>query len=309
MKRNLLVLLAVLTVSLLCVSCKDDGPKIPAYLHLDKINVTHPTDGTTMIYGDAFLTSEIDACQIECYFDGIDTSAILGTFPLPCTVPVLCNERKIRKIVVYPFVRQDGVVATHIPYPFYLSYTDTNLVVAPDSVTNIGTQDADGLWTINTPYRSTSVMRLLKSEWFEPVQLNVAFDSTVERVNDAQTACSGYGYGRVHISADEQSKMFFIQDLLTEKDPTSYLYLEMDYWTDTPFDIGMQSQVSATSSTSVAGCVTLHPNKHWQKIYINLGRTWRYFNYNKDFRIVFTVFNLDQTDGDVRIDNVKVLSL
>lgn len=309
MRHHIYILLAAILFSALAASCKPEGPSIPIYLHLDKASVQHPTDGTTIIYGDAFLTSDIDAVQVECWWEGVDTTTNLGTFQLPCTIPVLTDQKKIKKIAVYPFVRQNAQAGTHIYYPYYMPYIDSNLVVAPDSVTNIGSQEADGRWNIDVNYRSTLSMKILKTEWFEPVQLNVAFDSIVERVIDADNARSGSGYGRVHISADEGSKTFFIKDVLKEKDPTAYLYVELDYWTDTRLEIGMQSEELNGGSTSLKGCVTLFPTTGWRKVYINLGRTWRQFHYNEEFRVAFTVLNIDRIDGDIRLDNVKVLSL
>lgn len=308
MKRHTLIILTALALATMVTSCKQEGPEIPVFLHLDKVSVLHPTDGTTAIYGDAFLTSEIDGVNIKCKFEGVDTTANLGTFLLPCTVPLLTDRSKIKEITIYPIVKQNGISGSHIWYRFYTPYVDSNIVVAPDSITNIGVQGTDGLWNIDVRYRTTQQMNILKTEWFEPVQLSVAFDSVVERVNDASMARSGNGFGRVHFTPTDTTMTFFIKDVLTETDPTADLYLEMDYWTDTKLDVGMQSHEALSNNTALAGCVTLYPNDHWQKIYINLGRTWGHFNYYKEFRVAFTLLNEGRKSGDVRIDNVKVLS-
>ena len=165
MNRQLFIGL-LLCATMLMVGCKKDPDTFPAYLHLDKIEVEHNSDGTTAAYGDAWLTSEIDAVQIELWFEGEKNTTQLGTFELPCTVPVLTDKRKIDKIHVYPFVKQNGIAATHIYYPYYEYFIGRELPLAPDSVTNIGLLDEDSLWTITVPYRSSQYIGVKVHEFF-----------------------------------------------------------------------------------------------------------------------------------------------
>ena len=310
MKRNLFLGI-FLVVALMLVSCNDDDYKhvAPAYLHLDKIDVIHNSDGTTSTWGDSWLTSKIDAVQIELWFKGEDATTTLGTFELPCTVPVLTDKREIEKIQISPFVKQNGIAATHIYYPYYEIYVGHNIEIAPDSITNIGVQDKDSLWSISVPYRGSKYMDVLLHEFFEPQQMSIVLDSMAERVTN-EDACSGLGFGRVEFKASEDNKTFFADKILTEHDASSYLYLEMDYRTDARLAIGMESSATIGGNPSILSVITLYPtDDEWNKIYINLGRTWKYFNYNPHFKICFTILNKDKIDGNVDIDNLKVLSL
>jgi hypothetical protein len=54
--------------------------------------------------------------------------------------------------------------------------------------------------------------------------------------------------------------------------------------------------------------MTLLPNNRWQKIYINLGRTWGQYNYNTPIRLFFQAANPNKTGGKVKIDNVKIVA-
>ena len=66
----------------------------------------------------------------------------------------------------------------------------------------------------------------------------------------------------------------------------------------------------STSGTATSNSVmTLYPNSQWQKIYINLGRTWRQFNYNTPITLFFQVANPDHKGGRVMLDNVKVITI
>ena len=43
-------------------------------------------------------------------------------------------------------------------------------------------------------------------------------------------------------------------------------------------------------------------------LYINLGRTWSWFNHNPSFKLSFAALNPYGEEGDVRIDNVKLIT-
>jgi hypothetical protein len=43
-------------------------------------------------------------------------------------------------------------------------------------------------------------------------------------------------------------------------------------------------------------------------MYINLGRTWAYFNHPQTFTLSFSAVNEDGTGGIVNIDNAKLLT-
>ena len=310
MNRPLFIgLLAIVTIFLVSCSSHDDVATIPAYLHLDKISVTHNSDGSTSSWGDGWLTYDVDAAQIELWFENEDTTTRLGTYELPCNIPVLTKKRRIEKIQIYPFVKQNGIAATHIYYPYYQKYVAYDVPLAPDSVTHIGAQDSTGQWGISVPYYSAQNMDVKVCELFEPQQMSITLDSNVTRVIN-EDARSGLGFGRATLKSTDNNKTFFIKQELAEFNPSSYLYLEMDYRTDMMLTVSMESSFVTGGTKSLEGVVTLYAtDNQWNKIYINLGRTWKYFNYNPKFRIGFTALNTEKIDGNVDIDNLKVLSI
>ena len=54
--------------------------------------------------------------------------------------------------------------------------------------------------------------------------------------------------------------------------------------------------------------MVVRASKDWQHLYINLGRTWSYFNHTPNFRISFSALNTDGIEGDIRFDNVRLLT-
>ena len=52
----------------------------------------------------------------------------------------------------------------------------------------------------------------------------------------------------------------------------------------------------------------INPKDHWNKMYVNLGRTWSQFYYRTPIKVYFQVVNDQGTGGDICIDNIKVLT-
>lgn len=303
-------LLSVVLASLLFCSCKkfDGDVTVPSYIHIDRIDVvaqSHDAPSTE----DGFYTSLIDAVQLVCYFAGDTAETSLGTFQLPCSVPVL-RSGTMSYLTVVPCVKQNGISGTRIQYPYYQTIRLTDVKVSSDSVTNVGTfSPVDGLWHLEANYYPTSRMTVAMEEYFEPTTFNILFDSVMEWVrHDPDAACTGQGYGRVHVSPSDKTLRFCI-DKKFDIPSNEYVYLEMDYYTDVQLKIYMDGYLVNGGNNSWREFITLYPNRSWQKIYINLGKVWSQFNYNSPFSVFFYAVNDNGSDGYVRFDNVKIVTI
>lgn len=300
-KRNTgVALLALAFIALLFNSCKkfEGDITVPAYIHIDAIEVT-PQEQNAPSSEPGFYTSKIDAVQLIAYFEGDEVETTIGVFQLPCTAPVL-RYGKMKYLHVIPVIKQNGSSATRISYPFYQTIKLDTVVLYPDSILNLG--------TFQTHYFTRQHINFLTEDYFEPTAFASHFDSTVVWVgNDPENACTGQGYGLVHIPDTVKSVNFAITDEFNI--PNNYLYLEMEYITDVELYIHMIGhEVSASGNTSIKSVMCLNPNTKWNKIYINLGRTWSQFNYTNPFRIYFQAVNPDGKEHNVKIDNVKILT-
>ena len=297
--------LIVLTFS----SCKkfSGDVTIPAFVHLDYIDIV-PQSEEAPSTEPGFYSSLIDAVQFTGYFEGDTAEINFGTFQLPCQVPVL-RHGTMKYLVVTPVLKQDGASGTRIEYPFFMPKKLENIRLAPDSTTNLGTYNpSTNKWSIETYYRTRKQMTVLMEEYFEPTSFSIGFDSTMIWERDAMgLACTGQGYGRVHIDSGVSNVPFMVKSGLSAP-KGSMLYLEMDYWTDVDLAVNMTAELVSGSTQGTVGVITLYANAHWQKIYINLGRSWRQLNYNSPFFVSFQALNLDGKEHDVRIDNVKILA-
>ncbi len=317
------IFLSLLIVAFVMCGCKkDNSEKAPSFLHLDKVTLVERTDAS-VVSPEGFLSCDIDAVQLLAYWDGDDEETNLGVYQLPCTVPALRKDT-ITRLIIVPVIKQNGIAATRVEYPYYEYVYLYNVPIATDSTTNIGTPDADGLWTVSTTYRpwtvqqivngqvlsvSDTVVKVLAQEYFDDIQYSLIFDSKVHRTTEASEIRSGTGSGYVVVADSASTVDFEINSDIICNDPNAYLYLEMDYKTDVRLSVGMKSAYYDGGNTSIQSAMTLYETDKWKKIYINMGRLWTQFNRNSKFRIVFSALNSEGKGGFVYLDNVKLVQM
>ncbi len=296
-KYFLLALIVVATAA-----CdKFDGK--PAYLHIEAVDlVDNPSDSWSQESG--FFTSLIDAVNIIIWVDGDDAETNLGMFQLPCTIPVL-RDGNIDRIDIVPVVKQNGIAGTRIPYPFFEKITINNVRLTVDSTTDLG--------HVQTRYISKSIMKVLWQEYFEPGPGTIKLDTVVQRlVYKPDTVCSGYGCGVVRINDSVKVVNFWSDTTINVSDPSAVLYLEMDYWSDLDFTVGLRNPQYAGATPVAYSIMTLYgrPEAGWQKIYINLGKLWgQQYNHYPDIRLYFSLLNPDGKGGNLYLDNMKLVMM
>ena len=307
MKRIIILLFC----SVLLVSCTDDDTFVaPAFLHIDAIDLVPPSSNAITLE-DGFYTSDIVACYVSVHYPGASTLDNLGLFQLPFSVPIL-HDGPIDYIEVYPAVRQSGSSSKLPFYTFYkplkidkLSFTLDDTLYTDTLFTRSG--DTLSLDTLHTTY-NISLSDVHMYELFEPTSSALYFDSVTWHKHAPSDACSGQGYASVHVPDSLARVPFAIDYNFYVTDSRRAVYLELDSRSDIPFEIYMEAAYTSGGATDVQRVMVINPSTKWQHIYVNLGRTWNYFNYNIPFRLSFAALNVDGREGDIRIDNVRVLS-
>ncbi|MCR5822372.1 MAG: hypothetical protein K6F85_05590 [Bacteroidales bacterium] len=300
--RNLIL---GLIATLVFASCKNtDEVAVPSFLHVDAISVAKPADGPFASESDGFFTSDINAAYVVAYYPGHSAVDTIGGFQLPFTVPIRYTGQA-EYIEIYPMIKISGTSGMRGFYPFY------SMIVLRDSLmfNELDTLKFDTL----KAYYAATMDAPLKKEFFEPTQGGIIFDSVVNWIrHDASAACTGFGCGNVHINADQNHVDFKMTEKCTGLDPnivgSKTVYLELDYRGNKRLSVEMTSARERGGNETTEEIMTINPSDTWKKIYITLGRTWKWFNYNPEFRIVFSVLNAEGTEGDIWIDNVKIIS-
>ncbi len=299
MQRLIKTLSIALTITLLAACTDNDNFTAPAFIHVDSIALAaSASDGIG--HGDpGFYTSDIVAAYVVAHRPGINHVDTIGLFRLPFTVPVLFDGA-LDYLDFYPAVEQSGIA---LALPFYTYYNSIHF-----SGVTLSSGDTLNLGTINTTYNPLTDIPMLY-EPFEPTEADVATDSVVEWVrHDRDGACIGEGYGRVKVGADQENVAFAIDHTFRLFDRSKICYLELDIKSTKEVGLYMHAAYTEGGNDDIKGVINIHPQEEWQHMYINLGRTWEFFNHPTKFRLSFAALNTDGTAGEVLIDNIKVLS-
>jgi hypothetical protein len=305
MKYSKLIIFASVVAAIFAAACdRYEGDTIvPAYIKIDAINVVdNPSDSWSQEKG--FFSSNIDAVNVIVWKRGDTAETNLGTFQLPCKIPVL-KQGLVDYIHILPVVKQDGIAGKRITYPFYQSINIDSVIFNADSVIDLG--------TLQTKYVSKSLMKVLWKEMFEPGPGDITLDSTVSRCYSLDTVrptYGDYGCGVVRVPAGSTSISFATDTTYNISDPLAILYLEMDYWSDVDLSVELCNPSYQDGPINLKPHMTIYgkPEKGWQKIYINLGSTWsQHFNHYPDIRPHFTILNEEGGAGNLFIDNIKLI--
>lgn len=304
-KSIYLCLMAFVGIAVSCDRFEGDTT-VPSYIKIDAMTVVdNPSDTWSQERG--FFSSKIDAVNIIIWKRGDTAETNLGTFQLPCRVPVL-RQGLIDYVKIAPVVWQDGVSGKRIYYPFYQTLTFDSVRLAQDSVTDFG--------NLQTRYISKSTMKVLWKEMFEPGPGKISLDTVVKRcysLNDTvQSDYGDYGCGVVRVPAGTTSIAFGSDTTYHVGDPLAILYLEMDYWSDFDFSVELNNPSYQDGPVNLIPHMTIFgkPEKGWQKIYINIGSTWSHsFNHYPDIRPHFTILNNEGRAGNLYLDNIKLIMM
>lgn len=296
--RASLLLLAVFVLA----SCgKDADFTPPAFLHVDGITLRQTPSITT---NEGFYTHDIVAAYVVAHYPGRSSVDTLGLFRMPFTIPVLYNG-KADYIDIFPAVEQSGISGT---LPYYTYYAPIHHTAA-DSTT-LRTGDTLNLGIDTTAYRPHPYVDSLQLfESFERPRAHISFSSALTWIDDdAAGACTGSGYGHIELSPSDEMVSFEGTDTFAVTDPGKIIYLELDVKSTLPLAVYMRASSRAGQAADRLPVMTINPIDHWQHLYINLGRTWAYYNHPTTFSLSFSVVDEDGTGGTVDIDNVKLIT-
>lgn len=293
---------AVLTVlaAVAFGGCSGENFTAPSFLHIEGITVDI-SEEDPLSYNMGFYRSDVVAAYVVAHYPGEMSVDTVGLFRLPMTTPLLWDGRA-DYIDIYPAVEQSGVSGT---LPYYTFYNKIHITSA-DSTT-LAAGDTLDLGVLKTQY--TGFTHKLFWASFDHDEGSVRFDSVFVTVSNSDSACTGDGYGELEVSSSELTKTFSITgDPFTVSDPGNIVYIELDTRSDMRLQVYMHSTYVNGGAEDVLPVMVINPSREWRHLYINLGRTWAYFNHHATFKISFTALNTDGLDGKVRLDNVKLIT-
>lgn len=255
---------------------------VPTYVHIDSFSFAgNPNYGT----------SSHKITNVHVYFN----NAPVGIFDLPVTFPVLATSAGT--LLVLPGIDFAGLSGYEITYPFYDGDT-MNLTPAPGVTLNFAPE---------TRYSSSAKLPLFLENFDEPTTSfkKLSGDTTLGRVTGSE-AFEGGGSGFINLSAGKDS-VTIIQNQPIAIPINQESYLEINYKSNIPLQIGMNAVLSTGDSYSEY-LIGLKDRSEWGKIYIGL-RDFVSGHQGTEYRVLLRAQKFGGvTDAKVYIDNVKVIS-
>ncbi len=281
-KKCLFWSLTALIICITVISCKKYKPSNPVfYLKSDQVTVN-----TNLVLQG---TGTHNITELYVYVNG----KFQGAYPQVNNIPIpMLEQGKNVKINLVAGIKNNGIAATRINYPFYDLYVLDTLANQSTIITkNISFGYKSG---VDFPLVEgfDSGIKLIKS----PVS-----DTGVVVTNDG-TGITG-NFGRITLST--ANKFARIESALQYTLPKgeSNLYLELDYRSNVEFEVGVLGENNEEKST-----IRITPKDNWSKIYISLADAVnREPKYNKHKLYIKAVTNGDNPKLKLDLDNIKIV--
>lgn len=266
--------------------------KIPAYLQIDEISV-EPASGVVA----GTLSSNITQARVTIPDPEKGITNTIGTFSLPATVPVLLEGDF--EILVEPVIKANGNSFSLVAYPFYERII-TQATLVPGEFINL---------ELTTRYKEDSELRFEEdfesgsAEFFnrdlEPQSPNkiIGFEDGAFEGTSGKIALNKDNAG-FNISTD-----FAFPIDLTE---TGLIYLEMNYKTDIPIEVGIIG-INGIGEENYVYEYVIFESEEWNKIYLNLTELIQFLS-EDNFRFVIRgVIPFDPATSDFSLESAEVL--
>lgn len=289
--NSLITIFSIATISNIFSACNIINPQepVPTYIHIAPFTFYNPDSSYTGSSSHNIPSAWVFA-----------NDQAIGTFDLPCTIPIILS--KSQKIKIVPAVYSQGMKSYLLQYPFY-SYDTVTLENNPSKITN---------YTPRTRYlQNLKALNYKLLVNFEEGMLfkNIGSDTSMIIETSVDKAIEGGKSGAIYLDA---TKTF------SESISTNYFeplanntFIELDYKGTIPFQVGIQAEDlnGGIKGEYLAG---LNPNSSKTKIYIEIGSVLKsYQGYSRFYikiRSTLNDFNGVYKEGYVILDNIKVIS-
>lgn len=301
MKKSLTVL-AVLFVSILLCSCKKTD-LTASYIYIDttafSIDMSHFNDE----FGTGYDQGELECIASQKFPDAwvIVNGEDLGTWELPCRIPVLASDNAT--IQIFPGVKMNGVSTSRPRYPF----TDAN-----KQTINLKQSEITRIPAIPVKYYSTTGFKVIENFERDYNGYFTAEDSNgvnFEHIYDIENPTNRIG--RISL---EDSVMDFnvLSSTMKFNNDIQYVFLEMDYRCDVE-NAQIYAGMLVTKPTTVVATdeplVVVNATPKWKKIYINLTQSVlrNHTSEAVSYKVYLSGGRSDSTPIHYYFDNIKII--
>lgn len=247
-------------------------------------------DTPAFISINEFEHEEVGSAKIVDAWVYIDND-LQGIYRLPNTIPVLKNGEQ--KLYVAPGIKENGISASRIKYPFY-SWHEEDITLSPLDTIKI------------TPSTNYNADYIRWEENFEGAGSSFhqnLFEFGVEMISDT-TVTTTAGHGEIILDGEKLRFECTTDRMYLPKDRP--VYLELDYKCNTPFLVNFYKFTSTYATANTV--MLLHEKEEWNKIYIFLSEHIGAHTDASDFSLSFLMLRDTTLErSELYIDNVKIL--
>ncbi len=252
---------------------------IPAYLRIEQfqLQTNVPFQGpSNHKISDAWV-----------YVDG----KLLGVFEMPFEVPVIATGSS--EVVVYGGIKNNGIAASRVVYPFYTAFRTT---VDWEELQTI---------TLDPVVQYHDITQISWLETFEDP--GISLDTTLlSSVALGDSLVSGNRVGRILLTPGRDSFEAETVDFYEFPADNPTTYIEMDYLANNEFAVGINMRLPET--VIIQPLIYIRPNSEWNKIYIDASYYAQSTAEAEDFKIFFRAVRNDTVPkAIILIDNLKLV--
>lgn len=231
-------------------------------------------------------------------------SKSLGVFELPCVIPILDEGEHTFEMI--PGVKNNGISAKRVIYPFYNTFKIDGELVLNDTLTI----------SPSTTYKNSTVFSYIED--FEGAGFSLvkgpSSDTDIVFITAAEhPEIVKYGdkCGGIYLTALDSIFTTSTQSSLNLP-KVSKVFLEIDYRNDNSISMGVIARYPDLSTSEHTPLVIMNPQttgeEVWKKIYIDLTEDVSFEVSASSYEIYFLSYlDPDKTAGTIYIDNIKVV--
>ena len=301
MKKPITVL-SVLLISILLSGCKKTD-LTASYIYIDANTFSIDMANFNDDFGTGYDQGELECVASHAFPDAwvMVNGKDLGTWELPCKIPVLAKENAT--VQIFPGVKMNGVSTSRPRYPFTDANTQT-INLKPNEITRIS--------SIPVKYYSTTAFKVLENFERDYNGYFTAEDSNgvnFEHIYDTENPSNRIG----KISLEDSVMDFnVLSSTMRFSNDVQYVFLEMDYRCDVE-NAQIYAGMLITKPTTVVATdeplVVVNASTKWKKIYINLTQAVlrNHSSEAVSYKVYLSGGRSDSTPLHYYFDNIKVI--
>lgn len=227
---------------------------------------------------------------------------VIGVFEVPFKIPILKSGAV--NIKIFPAVKNNGISATKKIYPF-LEVFEVNAELIKNQTL-----------TLSPVTKYKSITQFWIEDFEDPLNVKIDVDQNTSAILSIPTSnqnlqpFNGNFYGKINLNETDSSWIASTRDQLSIQKGKE-AYLEIDYYNTNSLLTGVL-YVNPDNSTTNNPHITITPQDissiRWKKIYIDLKELIGYSpNGSNILQSLIATLDEGKTEGEIRIDNIKVV--